>query len=116
MANPSRVLGADIEAAYAAAQRVVTTHRRLAEFLKVGQKLPEIDRFVAATLDDLGCQSCFWRYDRVRGLPPFPSYACLSVNACIVHGTAGYYDLPMRPGDILKIDVGVVYRGWVGDA
>ena len=119
VAKPAIVTGADADLAYAAAQKVVAAQRRVAEFLKVGQKLPEIDRFVAATLDDLQCYSCFYMYPyperRKRG-PVFPSHACLSVNDCIVHGTAGYYEEPMAEGDVLKVDIGVVFRGWVGDA
>lgn len=105
----------DTDAAYAAAQCVVTTHRRLAEFLRVGQKLPEVDRFVARTLDELSCRSAFLGY-KVAKSPAFPSFACLSVNECIVHGTAGYYPDEMKPGDVLKIDIGVVHKGWIGDA
>lgn len=106
---------ADAQAAYEAGQRVVAVHRRLVEFLRVGQTLAQIDHFVYRTLEDLGCRSCFYMYRQPR-LPAFPSYACLSVNDCIVHGTAGYYEAPMKEGDILKIDIGVVYRGWIGDA
>ncbi|MBC7772539.1 MAG: methionyl aminopeptidase [Pyrinomonadaceae bacterium] len=105
----------DIDDAYAAAQCVVTTHRRLAEFLKVGQTLGPIDQFVARTLEDLKCKSCFLGY-RVGKKAPFPSHACLSVNDCVVHGTAASHSEPMKPGDVLKIDVGVWHRGWVGDA
>lgn len=105
----------DAAAAYASAQKVVQTHRRLSAFLRIGQRLPEIDAFVATTLADLGCKSCFLGY-RVGRLPPFPSHACLSVNECVVHGTAGYYREPLREGDLLKIDVGVRYQGWIGDA
>jgi len=106
---------ADADAAYAAAQQVVETHRRLSAWLEPGQTLAQIDRFVADTLAALGCKSCFLGY-RVPKLPPFPSHACLSVNDCIVHGTAASHPEPMAPGDVLKIDVGVVYRGWIGDA
>lgn len=106
---------ADADAAYAAAQKVVEAHRRLSAFLRPGQTLAHIDTFVAKTLEELGCKSCFLGY-RVPRSPAFPSHACLSVNECVVHGTAGYYPHPMKAGDILKIDVGVFYRGWVGDA
>jgi methionyl aminopeptidase len=106
---------ADLEAARAAAQRVVETHRRLAKFLRVGQTLAQIDRFVAGTLSELDCRSCFLGY-KVPRSPAFPSHACLSVNECIVHGTAGYYQQPMRAGDVLKVDVGVWHHGWIGDA
>lgn len=115
MARPATILPAETDLAYAAAQCVVQTHRRLAEFLHVGQTLAQVDEFVARTLTDLSCRSCFLGY-KVGRSPAFPSHACLSVNACVVHGTAGYYTQPMKPGDVLKIDIGVVHRGWIGDA
>lgn len=106
---------AELEAARASAQRVVEVHRRLSRGLKVGQTLAQIDRLVAGLLSELGCRSCFLGY-RIPKLPAFPSYACLSVNHCIVHGTAGYNTAPMKPGDVLKVDIGVFYNGWIGDA
>jgi len=105
----------DAEHASVAAQKVVTVHRRLADHLRAGQTLAEIDAFVAQTLESIGAKSCFKGY-RAGRLPPFPSHACLSVNDCVVHGTAGYYEKPMAPGDLLSVDVGVAYRGWMGDA
>ena len=105
----------EADAAHAAAQRVVRTHERLAEFLQIGQTLAEIDRFVAETLTDLDCTSAFLRY-RMKGLPPFPSHACVSLNDCIVHGTHDMTAEPVRPGDVLKVDIGVVHEGWIGDA
>ena len=105
----------DAAGALDAAQRVVEVHRRLAGFLAVGQSLAQIDAFVADTLRELGAKSCFHRYAPGR-MPPFPSQACLSLNDCVVHGTAGYTTKPLAPGDLLKIDVGVAYKGWIGDA
>lgn len=115
MASPPVRTQADADAARAAARCVVIVHQRLAEWLKVGVKLPAVDQFVAAQLKDLSCQSCFLGY-RVGRSPKFPSHACLSVNECVVHGTAGYYPDAMKPGDVLKIDIGVSHRGWIGDA
>lgn len=105
----------EVQLAFDAAQRVVETHRRVSAWLRPGLTLGEIDTFVAETLDDLGCKSCFFRYKPGR-IPPFPSHACLSVNDCVVHGTAGYRLEPLEEGDLLKIDIGVKCRGWVGDA
>lgn len=113
--NSHLVSGADVDLAYAAAQCVVTTHRRLVEFMKVGQTLAAIDAFVAKTLADLQCRSCFLGY-RVGRSPAFPSHACLSVNDCVVHGTAASYLKPMKPGDVLKVDIGVWHKGFIGDA
>ncbi len=105
----------DIESAHAAAQCVVKTHERLAEFLKPGQTLAEIDRFVSEVLSSLDCRSAFLRY-RMKGHPPFASHACLSLNDCIVHGTHDMTDEPVKPGDLLSVDIGVVHHGWIGDA
>lgn len=108
---------ADVDTAYAAAQKVVETHMRLAKFLRPGMTLGQIDTFVAKTLEDIGCKSCFLHY-KPRGHrgPAFPSHACLSVNDCVVHGTAGSYTNPIGPGDLVKIDIGVWYQGYIGDA
>ncbi|MFO0858886.1 MAG: methionyl aminopeptidase [Phycisphaerales bacterium] len=108
---------AQADAAYAAAQVVVETHRRVAAFLKKGVTLAQVDQFVAKQLEDQGAKSCFLGYTpNRRTLPPFPSHACLSVNECVVHGTAGYLRREMREGDVLKVDIGVHYKGWIGDA
>ncbi len=117
MARIPRISEKDADRAYEAAQKVVEVHRRLARWLEPGQTLAQIDRFVARTLHELKCRSCFLGY-KPKGFrgPAFPSHACLSVNECIVHGTAASHEAPLREGDVLKIDIGVTYRGWIGDA
>lgn len=49
-----------------------------------------------------------------KGYRGFPASICTSVNEELVHGIPG----PRRlaEGDILSVDVGVIYRGWHGDA
>lgn len=106
---------AEADAAHAAACCVVRAHERLAQFLRAGLTLAQIDAEVARVLKDLRCRSCFLGY-RVGRLPPFPSHACLSLNDCIVHGTAGLVTRPIERGDLLKIDIGVWFNGWIGDA
>lgn len=115
MASIKPVMGKDATLAYDAAQKVVETHHRLADWLSAGQTLAQIDMFVAETLASLRGKSCFLGY-RVPRTPPFPSHACLSVNDCVVHGTAGAYTKPLAEGDLLKIDIGISYKGWIGDA
>lgn len=115
MPKPPTITPAEADLAYAAAQKVVEMHHRLSDFLRPGQTLAQIDTFVGRSLEEMGCRSCFQGYTVPRS-PPFPSHACLSVNECVVHGTAGYYTAPMKQGDLLKIDIGVRYKGWIGDA
>lgn len=105
----------DVEAAYVSAQKVVEVHRRIAGWLKPGLTLAAIDLWIGKTLEDLGCTSCFRNYV-TPGHAPFPSHACLSVNECIVHGHALSSVAPVKEGDLVKIDIGVSHRGWIGDA
>ncbi|MGQ0628905.1 MAG: M24 family metallopeptidase [Phycisphaerales bacterium] len=106
---------AEADLAFAAAQCVVKAHQRIVQFLRVGQTLAQIDAEIARILADQQARSAFLHY-RVGKLPPFPSHACLSVNSCVVHGTVGAHLKPMAEGDILKVDIGVVHKSWIGDA
>lgn len=109
------ITDAQIELAAQAARCVVNTHEAIVGFLRHGQTLAEIDRFVGQTLDKLGARSCFKGY-RAGRHPPFPAHACLSVNDTVVHGHPGSHLQPLKAGDVLKVDIGVTKHGWIGDA
>ncbi len=49
-----------------------------------------------------------------KGYRGFPGSICASPNSMVVHGIPGPYEL--QRGDVISIDVGVVYDGWVADA
>ncbi len=106
---------AHIASAREAATRVSQVHFALAEFIRPGQTLAHIDAFIAETLSSLDSKSCFLRY-KVPGQRPFPSHSCLSLNDCVVHGTHLDVARPLEEGDVLSIDIGVLHRGWIGDA
>jgi len=67
----------------------------------------EIDRAAAVFMAELGCRSAFLGYRK------FPGQTCILVNEEVVHGIGGTRRLAY--GDIVKIDVGVVLDGWIGD-
>lgn len=48
------------------------------------------------------------------GKPPYPGAICFSVNEQLVHGIPG--DRVLKAGDIVSIDLGVTYGGYVSDA
>ncbi|MSQ41437.1 MAG: type I methionyl aminopeptidase [Dehalococcoidia bacterium] len=48
------------------------------------------------------------------GRPPYPGAICFSVNEELVHGIPG--ERVLQEGDIVSIDLGLTYRGWVSDA
>ena len=49
-----------------------------------------------------------------KGYRGFPGMVCASVNEEIVHGIPGQRVL--REGDIISVDVGVIYKGYHGDS
>lgn len=49
-----------------------------------------------------------------KGYHGFPASICASVNEEVVHGIPGLKTL--KDGDIISIDIGVVYHGYYGDA
>ncbi len=78
-----------------------------------GKTTGEIDTFAADRIRDFGCKSAFLGYQQKNGAPAFPGNICISVNDEIVHGIGG--PRVIQPGDIVKLDVGIIKDGWVGD-
>lgn len=72
-----------------------------------GVSLEELDQFAGERIKSRGAKSAFLGY---KG---FTGNTCLSVNEEVVHGTPRKRKL--QYGDILSIDLGVTFEGWVGD-
>jgi methionyl aminopeptidase len=49
-----------------------------------------------------------------KGYRGFPGSICASPNSMVVHGIPGPYEL--QKADIISIDIGITYEGWVADA
>jgi methionyl aminopeptidase len=76
-------------------------------FIKPGMTTRQVDEFAAACIKSHGAKSAFLGYHK------YPCYTCISVNDEVVHGLSG--ERIVRFGDIVSLDVGVVYKGFVGD-
>ena len=68
----------------------------------------ELDRVAEKVIRGAGGVPAFLNY---RG---YPATLCISVNDVIVHGIPN--GVPLREGDIVGIDCGVMYKGYYGDA
>jgi methionyl aminopeptidase len=73
-----------------------------------GVTTAELDEAAERFIRAQGAEASF------KGYRGFPGSICASPNSMVVHGIPGPYKLSR--GDILSIDVGVVYDGWVADA
>jgi len=80
---------------------------RVAGLVRPGITTGEVDQAAAEFMAELGCKSAFLGY---RG---FPGNICISLNEEVVHGIGG--SRRIQYGDIVKLDIGVVKDGWVGD-
>ncbi len=83
------------------------------EFARPGVSTAEIDRAARLEISKRKLESSFLGYGP-GGAPPYPAVICTSINAEIVHGIPGERELV--EGDILKLDFGVIYRGFHGDS
>ena len=82
--------------------------------VKPGITTGELDAIAAKELKRRGGISCFKNYVIHPGVPPFPAVICTSVNDEVVHGIPGKRAL--REGDIVALDFGALFDGWVGDS
>jgi methionyl aminopeptidase len=80
---------------------------RTGALLEPGISTAQADRAAAAFMQEAGARSAFLNY---RG---FPGNICISVNEEVVHGIGG--SRRIQYGDIVKLDIGVIVNGWVGD-
>ncbi len=79
----------------------------VAAFIKPGVSTRQIDNLAAEIIRAHGAKSAFLGYRK------YPCHTCISVNDEVVHGLAG--ERLVKFGDIVSLDVGVFYRGFIGD-
>src|SRR6266478_4711625 len=97
----------DLEAMRPACMVASTVLEEVASFIQPGVTTKQVDEFAATRMKHYGARSAFLGYRK------FPCQMCISVNEQVVHGLAGARHLNF--GDIVSLDVGVVYQGFIGD-
>jgi methionyl aminopeptidase len=80
----------------------------LSENVRAGVTTKELDGLAEEFIRSRGGKPEF------KGYQGFPASICASPNAMIVHGIPGSYRL--KDGDVISLDVGVRYEGFVTDS
>ena len=104
----------DIENIYASGQILGRILDELVSFTQEGKTLKDIDIHAQELVSHYGALAAFLGYEPEGAQKPFPAAICTSLNEIVVHGTPSDYIL--RKGDLLTIDMGIVYQGMYSDA
>lgn len=76
--------------------------------IKVGITTKELDDIAYKAILERGGKPAF------KGYGGFPGTACISINEEMIHGIPG--DRIISEGDIVKVDMGVIFDGWYSDS
>ncbi len=87
---------------------LVDTFKEVEGYLKPGITTAEIDKIAEKYIHSRGGVPSF------KGFHGFPGTACLSIDEQVVHGIPGKRRL--EEGQIIGVDMGVIYKGFYSDA
>ena len=79
------------------------------DMIRPGVSTYEIDQAIRRYIEKCGATPTFLGYGG------FPASACISINDEVIHGIPSKKRILME-GDIVKIDTGATYHGYVGDS
>ncbi len=104
-----------------AGRLVAQTFEVLRPYVVPGVSTAELDKIAEDYILGRGAKPIYKGYgarparNGQPSVPPFPATICASVNDVICHGIPSP-DTKLREGDIIGVDIGVLYKGWVGDS
>ena len=84
------------------------TLAEVAKVIKPGITTLSLDKIAYEFINDNKAVPAFLNYNG------FPNSLCISVNAAVVHGIPGKYEL--KDGDIVSVDCGVIKNKFFGDS
>ncbi|MCB0198852.1 MAG: type I methionyl aminopeptidase [Caldilineae bacterium] len=95
---------------------VAEVHAKMSEMVQPGVSTADLDAAAEAIIRGYDAIPAFVNYPNARqGGPVFPATLCTSINEELVHGIPSQQRV-LAEGDIISIDVGVIYNGYVGDS
>ena len=99
----------EIELMREAGHLLEKVHDDLATYIRPGISTKELDRIGEEMIRSLGCIPNFLNYQG------FPGSFCISLNDEVVHGIPSDKKI-IQEGDLVKIDAGLIYKGYHSDA
>ena len=99
----------EIELMREAGKRLGEVHNRLAEEVASGISTWDLDRLGEELIRKSGSIPSFLNYEG------YPASVCVSINDEVVHGIPKK-DRIVKEGDIVSLDIGLIYQGYQSDA
>jgi len=81
--------------------------KKISKYIKPGTTSKQLDKKIEMLVRLKGAKPSF------KGYKGFPTATCISINEDIIHGVPD--DEILREGDIVKIDLGINYKGYYSD-
>ncbi|MDR2510806.1 MAG: type I methionyl aminopeptidase [Spirochaetaceae bacterium] len=86
-------------------------YRELTPLVTAGVETGELDRWARKWIENAGGIPAFLGYGPRKN--PFPAALCISINNEVIHGIPSKRKI--KPGDLVSIDSGIIYDGFVSD-
>ena len=100
--------GAEIEKMHVSGQMLHKVLTALKAEIREGITTNQLDKMAEDMIRSMGATPSF------KGYHGFPYTICASVDEQVVHGFSN--DKPLKSGQLLSIDCGLVYDGWQADS
>ncbi len=105
---------AEIEIMAEAGRRLGEILAKLQEEVRSGVRTDILDSKSFQLIREAGCEPAFLNYRPAWAKKPYPATLCVSVNDVVVHGVPS--ERIIKDGDIVKLDLGLKYKGLYVDA
>lgn len=99
----------EIELMRESGRLLALVHDELAKMIRPGISTKQIDKVCEEMIRSYGCTPNFLHYQG------YPASVCVSVNDEVVHGIPSHSRI-IKEGDIVSLDMGLIYHGYHSDA
>ncbi|MCR4328289.1 MAG: type I methionyl aminopeptidase [Patescibacteria group bacterium] len=96
-----------------AGKRLAYVRDVLCDEVKAGVETRMLDMRARELIKKADAQPAFLGYRVPGSTKGYPAAVCISINEVVVHGLPSEY--VVRDGDVVKIDIGLKFKGWYAD-
>lgn len=104
----------EIEIMAEGGKRLAEVLRSLEQEVHVGVTTKRLDSIAYQLINASGARPAFLHYRPSGARKPYPYTLCTSINDVVVHGQPSDYAL--KDGDLVKLDLGLIYKKFYLDA